>query len=315
MTLDIVIVNWNAGDALAECIGSIPAALGQGVELRRVVVVDNASTDGSAKRLAAEGLPLTVYHNPRNVGFAAACNQGASGSDADCILFLNPDTKLFADSLRVPLDFLADRRNAQVGIVGVQLVDDSGQVARSCARFPSVRHFYVKMLGLDRLLPRHFRGFTMEDWAHDATRDVDQVIGAFFLVRRALFESLRGFDERFFVYFEELDFSLRARASGWRSVYLTEAQAYHQGCGTTDQAKAARLFYSLRSRLLYARKHYSGAALTALALGTLVVEPATRLARAATRLSWNETRETLLGTAWLWRAVPTTFRPARGDRG
>lgn len=312
MTLDIVIVNWNAGDALASCVESIAQSIRGDVELQRVVVVDNASRDGSADRLSGKGIPLQVIRNTENHGFATACNQGARESQADYILFLNPDTQLFPDSLVVPLEFMEEEENRQVGIVGVQLIGDNGEIGRSCARFPDVGHLYVKMLGLDRVSPRRFHGFMMEDWDHESTADVDHVMGAFFLVRRKVFEQLQGFDERFFVYFEDLDFSLRAAQGGWRSVYLTAAQAYHKGCGTTDQAKAIRLFYSLRSRILYVFKHYAWHGTAAVVFGTLFIEPFARFARAALRGSAVEARETLQGSVMFWRAAPSTLATARG---
>jgi len=89
------------------------------------------------------------------------------------------------------------------------------------------------------------------------SRNVDQVIGAFFMIRRALFDSLSGFDERFFVYYEEVDLSLRARQAGFRSAYFDGARALHHGGVSSDQVRAARLFYSLRGRLLYADKHFT----------------------------------------------------------
>jgi GT2 family glycosyltransferase len=106
---------------------------------------------------------------------------------------------------------------------------------------------------LPGVFPRHL--LTAEDCA--TTRDVDQVIGAYFMIRRPLFDTLTGFDERFFVYFEEVDLSLRALHAGYRSVYFDGATAFHTGGLSSDQVKAARLFYTLRGRLLYAWKHFS----------------------------------------------------------
>lgn len=311
MTLDIVIVNWNAGRALSDCVASIPASVEGAVRLQRVVVVDNASTDGSVDALVAEGVPLHSVRNAENVGFARACNQGAAGSEAEYVLFLNPDTLLGPEALRAPLEFLEQPENAQVGIVGIQLVGDSGEVHRSCARFPTPGHVAAKMLGLDRLLPGRFPGFIMDDWTHEDTRPVDHVIGAFFLVRRRLFQELGGFDERFFVYLEDLDFSLRAARAGWRTVYLADVRAYHKGGGTSEQVKAARLFYSLRSRILYGFKHFPAPWALALMLGTLMVEPLTRLGWAGARGSGREALETLQGYGKLWRATPATLAGAR----
>ena len=255
-SLDIVIVNWNTGDALRTCLQSI-ADGAAGVDLQRVAVVDNASTDESMTRASGVPLPLTLVRNETNRGFGAACNQGAAGSRADYLLFLNPDTRLLPDTLARSLAFLESPDQAITGICGIRLLDDGGHASTSAARFPSPRILFGEATGLGRLLPgvfpRHL--LTARDCAD--TRDVDQVIGAYFVMRRPLFESLGGFDERFFVYFEEVDLSLRARLAGFRSMFFAGATAHHTGGLSSDQVKSARLFYTLRGRLLYAWKHFS----------------------------------------------------------
>ena len=112
-SLDIVIVNWNAGTLLGRCVGSVGTALTGGFALDRLVVIDNASRDGSADALPGQGLPLSVQRNAANRGFAAGCNQGAAGSRADYILFLNPDTRLGPASLAPAVAFLEDPANAR----------------------------------------------------------------------------------------------------------------------------------------------------------------------------------------------------------
>ena len=307
--LRIVIVNWNAGAQLVDCLHSIVLADKTGLELERVVVVDNASTDRSLEGVTALPLPLEVIRNTKNLGFAAACNQGARGAAADYLLFLNPDTRLFSDSLTAPLSFMASPENQRIGICGIQLLDEAGAVNRSCARYPKPGMFYAAMFGLDRLMPR--LGHFMREWDHAAAREVDQVMGAFFLVRYPLFERLGGFDERFFVYFEEVDFSLRARRAGWASYYLASARAFHKGGGTSENVKAARLFYSLRSRLLYGFKHFSPPQAVLLAAATLVIEPLTRLAFALLRGALPAVGETFAGYRMLYRALPGMWRAAR----
>jgi GT2 family glycosyltransferase len=148
----------------------------------------------------------------------------------------------------------------------------------------------------------------MDDWDHGSTRDVDHVIGAFYVIRRALFEAMRGFDAgRFFVYLEDLDLSLRVRRAGWRSVFLAEegapARVFHQGGGTSEQVKAHRLSYALHSRIRYGYKHFGWPAATVLLLATLLAEPAARLGLALSRRSWKEAGETVVGYALLWRAL------------
>jgi GT2 family glycosyltransferase len=314
VSLDIIIVNWNSGLQLRRCLDSMLLTSLEGLEVARVVVVDNASSDGSAERLDFPDLPLLVIHNSSNRGFAAACNEGARGSKADYLLFLNPDTALERNSLAAPIAFLERPENIHIGICGVQLVDEGGRVSRSCARFPTPGHLMGRCLGLDRLFPRWFPNHFLSERDHSESRVVDQVMGAFFLVRRGVFDPLGGFDERFFVYYEELDFSYRARQAGWTSYFLATTCARHRGGGCTGQAKATRLFYVLRSRILYSYKHFGRAAATGVLLGTVLAEPFSRLVLAAARKSLREMRETLQAYTMLWRKLPSLGRQVKALR-
>jgi hypothetical protein len=308
--LSIIIVNWNAGSLLQDCVRSIEYARQAGFKIGQVVIVDNGSTDGSLDELASTVLPLKIIRNTENMGFAAACNQGAQGSRADYLLFLNPDTRLFADSISVPLTFMEAAQNRSIGICGIQLIDEHEEVSRSCARFPTPRMFFSKIFGLDRLFAGFFKSHFMEEWGHDENREVDHVIGAFFLVRRRLFEQINGFDERFFVYLEDLDLSLRAKKMGWTSYYLADARAYHKGGGTSEQIKARRLFYSLRSRILYGYKHFSRTQATLLLVSTLCFEPVTRLVFNILQGAFKSAGETISGYLMLYRAVPEIMTAA-----
>lgn len=303
--LDIIIVNWNAGDQLRDCVASV-LMHGAGA-VGRAIVVDNGSTDGSADAVAdCEG--IKVIRAGKNLGFAAACNRGAREADSAYLLFLNPDTRVEADSLRVPLAFMEQSENAEVGICGVQLVDEEGQVSRTCARFPTLGRLTASALGVDKLVGLGSAAMRMGDWDHGETRTVDQVIGAFFLIRRDLFERLSGFDERFFVYFEEVDLSLRVHRAGGCSVYLAGARAFHAGGGTSRQIKARRLFYSLRSRLLYGFKHFPGWQAWVLTGVTCLVEPFTRTGYCLIRRDWAGVRNTWTAYRSLWGGIGRIIR-------
>lgn len=295
----VVTVNWNAGCQLRDSIDSVIAFGGS--NLGNIVVVDNGSTDGSEKTV--EGLPkVKLIRTGVNLGFGKACNLGAREGSGEFLMFLNPDAAIYADTLSKVLAYMQDPGNAKVGICGVQLLDETGHVSRSCARFPSPLGFVLHALGADRVVPR--LGHFMAEWDHKQTRRVDQVIGAFFLVRRGLFEALGGFDERFFVYFEEVDFSYRAYQAGWHSVYLADVQAFHAGGGTSNQVKARRLFYSLRSRLLYSFKHFSLFGAAGVLVATLAFEPLSRSVLALLRRSWSSLKETWAAYGMLWRWLP-----------
>ncbi len=303
-SLDIVVVNWNSGSQLRACIESIAAAERSALDLQRIVVVDNASGDGSADGLSFPGLNLVLIRNAENRGFGAACNQGARGTAADYLLFLNPDAVLFKDSLTVPVSFMEAPANSATGICGITLLEQTGEIARSCSRFPTTTMFLAKMVGLSQVLPASWARQRMTDWDHTTSRDVDQIMGAFFLVRRKLFEALGGFDERFFVYYEEVDLCFRAAARGFKSRFLADARAMHRGGGCSHQVKARRLTYSVRSRLKYALKHYSGPSAMLLVLSTLLIEPITRSAASLLRGSVSGCTETLSAFREIWKMTP-----------
>jgi len=306
--LDIVIVNWNAGDQLTDCLASFaPACQDPTFKLSKCIVVDNASTDGSAEHLAALPFPIEVIRNRANTGFASASNQGARAGSSEYILFLNPDVRLFPDSLTRPLAFLADPLHERVGVVGLQLVGEGGAVQRNVTRFPTPGDLFFQMLGFDRLFPRQFPPLFMSGWDYGDSRVVDQVPGAFFLIRRGLFESLGGFDERFFMYFEDLDLAFRARRAGFTSYYLAEARVFHRGGGTTSQVKASRLFYILRSRAQYVAKQYGRVAALAIIVASLCVEFWLRCAWSLLRLSPRDCAATAQAYARFILSLPGLF--------
>lgn len=299
--IDIVIVNWNSRHFLRNCVASVQRACDAGINaVRSVVVVDNASTDDSLENIDSLAVPLKIMRNTGNAGFAAACNQGAVVGDAPYILFLNPDATVSPESLRACVGFMERPDNQKVGICGVRLVDEAGKSARSCARFPSPAMFVVKSFGLDRLLPNRFKTHHMAEWDHMSSRKVDHVIGAYYLIRRSLFTRLKGFDERYFVYLEDLDLSYRAHRLGYSTMFLADVCAYHHGGGTSEQVKATRLFYSLRSRMLYAFKNFGSLQGGLVALSTLCIEPASRLFQALLHRSPGSVMETLRGYGYLW---------------
>ena len=292
--ISIVIVNWNSGEQLRNCIDSLNRHHENLID--QIVVVDNGSIDGSDMGIEffSDG---KIIHTGTNLGFGKACNLGAQQVESEYLLFLNPDAALYTGSLSIAYEYMRSTAAAKVGICGIQLLDSNGQVSRSCARFPSMPGLVAHALGVDRLFPS--LGHHMSEWSHLQTRQVDHVIGAFFFVRRALFNELAGFDERFFVYLEDLDFSYRANQAGWGSIYVAEAQALHVGGGTSNQVKAKRLFYSLRSRLLYVFKHFSWFSAIVVLLVTVLIEPFTRSVLALLRRSWSVFQETCVAYSLL----------------
>lgn len=307
--LAIIIVNWNAGQQLIKLLESI-VQHHQGL-VETVIVVDNDSKDESftqVERLEKLPFEFLTIRNQKNIGFGAACNQGVLISRSEYILFLNPDTKLFENSLSVPLKFLQHKSSDDIGIVGIQLIDGDNQISRSCARIPTLSIFAAQAFGLNRVPTFSRLNMHMKDWAHDRTLVVDHVIGAFYLMRRSLFEDLDGFDERFFVYLEDLDLSLRARKMGYRSIFLANAQAFHFGGGTSQQVKAHRLFYSLRSRLIFCFKHLGFWQAWIVFILTMVIEPITRSFFSLVRSGFSDVFNTWYAYAMLWGDMPNILK-------
>ena len=277
--------------------------------LHEVIVVDNASTDCSAQNLTQIGLPLYLVVNKDNKGFGAACNQGAALATGELILFLNPDVRLYQGALDHTVKFMARPSSSDIGICGVRLEDQRGDYSTSFASFPTVCSIFRFALGLQ---PVQTVGSLSQVVQSDAVVEVDQVIGAYFLVRSNLFQLLEGFDERFFVYYEEVDFSWRARIAGWRSVCLSSVSAFHFGGGSSQHVKALRLFYLLRSRLQYAHKHFSVAGFVCVLSATIFVELFSRSMLALARGSKEQLAETWVAYQMLLCWIPQWWRKDTG---
>ncbi|UEG50570.1 glycosyltransferase family 2 protein [Ferruginibacter lapsinanis] len=272
--VDIIIVNWNSGDYIKDCITSVFIPENESI-LGKVIIVDNNSADESLQ-LVLQRPQIEIIKNAENVGFAKACNQGFLAGNAEYVLFLNPDTQLQRNTLSDCLAYMEGHK--ETDIVGCQLLDDDGKISPSCARFPTPKTFFYDALGLSKIAPRLFTpAILMTDWDHKESRFVDQLTGAFMFMRRKVFERLGYFDERFFVYYEELDFSLRLHKMGGRSFFNAAIKAHHTGGGTTNKVKAYRLFLTLRSRLLYAKKNFSVSGCAFVSFTTFIIEPFSRL--------------------------------------
>jgi N-acetylglucosaminyl-diphospho-decaprenol L-rhamnosyltransferase len=289
---DIVIVNWNSGRVLRQCVTALDQSTIANV--LRVIIVDNASTDGSMDAVTASRLELIFIKNEKNLGFAAASNCGAAYGNTEHIIFLNPDVQVQSDTIERTLQFLAGPQNSDVGIAGIQLLDSNGCIQRSCARKSTIAALLLQTVFLDRVVPRLISPHFLIEWDHRKTRQVDQVMGAYLAIRRVLFQHIGGFDERFFLYFEDLDLCLRASSAGWKTVYFSGTAAEHMGGSTTAAIKVRRMLYFAISRLKYALKWHGFSVAIPLILLTCCVEIPARLAfLAAQKFSYEILRKGL----------------------
>lgn len=307
-SVDIVIVNWNSGALLQRCFDAL--AESDHRRVRQIVLVDNGSVDGSAA-VNGRGMALDMVEAGQNLGFGRACNLAAARSSGEYILLLNPDTEVGHDAIEHAAKYLDDDKAQTVGVVGIMLTDRDGTPHRHCARFPRWNSFIGNSFGLTRILRRWFPPMLMREFDHRSDRDVDHVMGAFYLIRRTLFEQLGGFDEKFFVYLEDLDLSYRVHRAGYKIRYLASAEAFHYQGGTSEKVRAKRLFYSLSSGILYAFKHFPAPQAWILLAVTYLVEPISRSVRAIFRGSLAELWFTWRGFWMLFGATPSLLRTAK----
>lgn len=225
MQLSIVIVSYQVRERLKGCLESLSSLEAPRFE---VVVVDNASDDGTVEQLAPLFPKVRFISMDRNTGFAMACNRGAQVASAPWILFLNPDTIVFPDTLTRVLEFAASKPKA--GIVGCRILDGEGQLQLACRRsIPTPEIALWRLSGLSFLFPRSPRfaryNLTYLDPAEDAM--VEAVSGSFLMIRADLCRQLDGFDERFFLYGEDLDLCLRVSRAGYEVWYHGSATIIH----------------------------------------------------------------------------------------
>ncbi len=257
LDLTVVIVNWNARDALRDCIDSVFAHLGE--LSAEVIVVDNASADESATMVAREFPGATLIANDTNRGFAAANNQAMRLARGRYILLLNPDTVVLDDVLARSIEYTEAHRD--IGVLGCQIMDGPDSIQPTCFRFPSPISVALWSSGLSAMLPRSsVAGFaTYGRWDRLTERDVDVVSGMFMLVRREALEHVGLMDEDYFVYAEEADWCFRFWQAGWRCVFAPVGRIEHvEGGSLSTRQVSAKMYVEKQKNLLIFHKKRLG---------------------------------------------------------
>lgn len=252
--VSIVIVSWNVRDRLRACLGSI-YRFTSGIEFE-VFVVDNNSADGSADMVSAEFPDVRLIRNKDNRGFAKANNQALRDCAGRYALLLNPDTELVDNACKAMVDFMEANPDAEA--LGCRLLHGDGSLQPSCRRFPSLFIDLMETFYLDSLFPKSgiFNRYRMGGWDHSHTREVDQPYGACLLVRRNALDRVGLMDERFFMYYDEIDLCYRIKRSGGRVYFSNVATVIHHANESSKQASVQCERYKDRSRLLFFAKRY-----------------------------------------------------------
>jgi GT2 family glycosyltransferase len=259
--VSVLIVSFNTRDVLNECLRSLEAVR-QDLSLE-VIVVDNASRDGSVAMLQARYPQVKVIASPVNLGFGRANNRAYQEASGRYIVLLNSDAFLHPDALAVSIQKM--EQHPLVGLGGGQLLSRDGALQPSARMFPSLLNHLLVMSGLSDKFPKsRFFGRPDRTWAdplHDA--EVEWVPGAYSIIRNEAIRSVGFFDPAFFLYYEEVDLCKRIRQAGWKVMYWPDIRVVHIGgessrqVGTLEMSStgAQLVLWRMRSTLLYFRKH------------------------------------------------------------
>jgi len=233
--ISIIIVSWNVKDLLIKCLDSINIVRSK-MPLE-VFVVDNDSHDNTAESIKQNFSWVKLIASDKNLGFAKANNLAIKQATGDYILLLNPDTEIFTDTLERCLSFVAS--HADCGVMGCKMVYPNGQDQPSIRRLPNFWPILLMLLKLPKVFPnlKTIKNYLAEDFDYTKTQPVEQVMGAFMFMPKSAIEKVGLLDERFFVWFEEVDFCRRVWQAGLKVYYLADAKIIHHGGKSFSQQK------------------------------------------------------------------------------
>ncbi|MEI8073252.1 MAG: glycosyltransferase family 2 protein [Bacteroidota bacterium] len=257
MELSIIIVNYNVKFFLEQCLHTVLKAVST-IDAE-IWVVDNHSTDDSLSYLRPLFPAVHFIENPKNIGFGAANNQVLPFCKGEFILFLNPDTLIPGDCLTQCLQFIRSHPNA--GALGIRMLDGSGQFLPESKRaFPSPITAFCKLVGLSALFPRsaRFNRYSLGHLNPLENHPVDVLAGAFMMVKRSVLDQTGAFDQRFFMYGEDIDLSYRIQKAGFINYYFAGSTIIHFKGESTRKGSLNYVLLFYTAMLLFVRKNYKG---------------------------------------------------------
>ena len=253
MDLSIIIVTWNCKDDLRQCLASLARA---GPPAREIIVVDNASTDGTPLVTEEFPGPVACIANRENRGFAGGNNQGIRRATGRYILLLNPDTVVHPGALQGMVGFLDEHPDAWV--VGPTMLNGDGSLQRVGVHFPTLWDLFVEAVMLDRLFPQtrlfgHHRALYRNP---EEPGQVDYVQGSCLMIRRSVLEQVGNLDEGYFMYFEEADLCRRVSAAGGTVWFAPVGEVVHVGSGEFGHFDERRILHYHRSLIRFFGRYH-----------------------------------------------------------
>lgn len=234
--LTVVVVSYNTRAMTEACLASVFENCGSlSIQL---VLVDNASADGSVEMVKQKFPEVVLVENQENKGFAAANNQGFAIARGNLVLLLNSDTVVLGDALSESVAYL--KQHSDVGAMACRVLNTDRTVQRTCSGYPSLHRLLLMTLGVDRLLDDRHDGYLMRGWDRNSERDVEVISGCYLLVRREVIDQVGGLDERFFFFGEETDWCLQMRRAGWRLRFAPVGEIIHHGGGSVKKLNYKR---------------------------------------------------------------------------
>lgn len=271
--ISVIIVSWNVKDFLKKCLQSI-YGFTKGVDFE-VFVVDNDSKDNTVAMVKSEFPQVNLTANHENLGFGKANNIALNKCIGRYILFLNPDTELMGNSLQAMVRFMDE--HSAVDAIGCKLLCSDMSVQYSTRHFPSIFTDLMENLYLDAVFPRSafFNRYKMGFWAHDRMREIDVPYGACLLVKRTILRDAGYFDERFFMYYDEIDLCYRIKKARGRIYFVPDIEIIHYSSQSYKQIMSQCDRWKARSKLLFFKKCYGWPGIAALifnlTLNTMIV--------------------------------------------
>jgi GT2 family glycosyltransferase len=268
MKISVIIVSWNAKSFLLQCLESVLPQ--SSPDLTEVIVVDNASTDGSPQAVGSHYPTVKLIWNGGNDGFAKGNNIGIRASRGEYLFLINSDVVVSQGCFGKLVAYMD--AHPEVGILGPKIIGSDGKVQRSTMGYPSLWNTLCRALALDSMFPssKLVGGHLMTFWNHDVTQAVEVINGCFWVVRRAAMEQVGLLDERFFMYGEDVDWCKRFAEARWEVVFLSEVDVLHYGGASSANAPVKFNVEMQRANSQYWSKHHSRRAAHAFLLISLL---------------------------------------------